>query len=488
MFVAMAIFLLSAQSVLAANLGNSAWAKAKKVLTPVETEQVNTLEQQMELTKTQTKSITKALNRTLKKGVRGEDVEILQTLLALDPVIYPEAMVTGYFGSLTEKALIKFQNKYGLKGDGVAGPMTREALEKDIDTNDLDVEADVDEITGKASWKVCDMVPPGHYIAKGWQKNNPNFVLPTCETLPLGIQMNLAKISQITEGEDETVAVIDNIAVEDETNTTALISWRTRNERTSSEIHYGTASGTLNIIAEDLSFSNSHEMTLSGLNPDTTNYFVIKAIDKDGNEVISAQQELKTDEGDKDTKSPEISGIEVEESNTSVKISWKTDELSDGKVYLSTTSDFPSTATSTAKNLSLNHFFTLEGLTKNIKYYYKIESTDGALNISSQYGSFTTLNEAEADETDPVISGVATIVSGTSVTITWVTNEATIGKFQHSLNKNYTDPFLAPNTILGTSHTTTLAGLTPDTKYYYKIEATDLSGNTDTYKGTFNIK
>ncbi len=68
-------------------------------------------------------------------GIRSKEVECLQRFLALQgPSIYPEALVTGYFGQLTLKAVIRFQEKYkdeilvpiGLdKGTGFVGPLTR---------------------------------------------------------------------------------------------------------------------------------------------------------------------------------------------------------------------------------------------------------------------------------------------------------------------------------------------------------------------------
>jgi len=48
----------------------------------------------------------------LQMGSRGKDVEGLQKCLAKDPEIYPEGKITGYFGSETKEAVIKFQEKY----------------------------------------------------------------------------------------------------------------------------------------------------------------------------------------------------------------------------------------------------------------------------------------------------------------------------------------------------------------------------------------
>lgn len=51
-------------------------------------------------------------------------ISLLQRILATDPAIYPEGIVTGYFGVLTEKALRNFQEKYLLQK--VTGTFTEE--------------------------------------------------------------------------------------------------------------------------------------------------------------------------------------------------------------------------------------------------------------------------------------------------------------------------------------------------------------------------
>jgi peptidoglycan hydrolase-like protein with peptidoglycan-binding domain len=58
-------------------------------------------------------------------GSQSADVTTLQQTLALDPSIYPEARVTGYFGSLTRAAVVRFQAKYGISQVGRVGPQTK---------------------------------------------------------------------------------------------------------------------------------------------------------------------------------------------------------------------------------------------------------------------------------------------------------------------------------------------------------------------------
>ena len=61
---------------------------------------------------------------------RGGQVEALQQFLAQDKTIYPEGLITGYFGPLTERAVQRFQERYGVakegdEGYGFFGPKTR---------------------------------------------------------------------------------------------------------------------------------------------------------------------------------------------------------------------------------------------------------------------------------------------------------------------------------------------------------------------------
>ena len=67
---------------------------------------------------------TLQLIKQLRKGMSGDDVKILQELLATDSDIYPDGLITGYFGKLTEKAVRKLQKKLCLEEVGSVGPKT----------------------------------------------------------------------------------------------------------------------------------------------------------------------------------------------------------------------------------------------------------------------------------------------------------------------------------------------------------------------------
>lgn len=67
----------------------------------------------------------------LKEGSRGSDVLILQQ--QLKSLAYFEVTPTGYFGPITEKAVIKLQKDYYLKQDGIVGPKTNQLIHSLLD-------------------------------------------------------------------------------------------------------------------------------------------------------------------------------------------------------------------------------------------------------------------------------------------------------------------------------------------------------------------
>ncbi len=65
--------------------------------------------------------------KILRRGARGEAVERLQRLLREHG--FPTGRIDGRFGPATEAALLAFQRANGLLADGIAGPLTWQALD-----------------------------------------------------------------------------------------------------------------------------------------------------------------------------------------------------------------------------------------------------------------------------------------------------------------------------------------------------------------------
>ena len=62
------------------------------------------------------------------RGQKGDVIKNLQEILKEDPAIYPEGLVTGYFGSLTEKAIKKIQAKCGIPETGQLDEVTERCI------------------------------------------------------------------------------------------------------------------------------------------------------------------------------------------------------------------------------------------------------------------------------------------------------------------------------------------------------------------------
>lgn len=115
----------------------------KEVITEAATEQTSgtapeTISKPIsELTSGELQNLPSAIFvRALYFGIYSNDVRRLQKLFTTNSEIYPEGLVTGYFGSLTKKAVQRFQLKYSLvtsrfdAGFGFVGPKTRAKLKE----------------------------------------------------------------------------------------------------------------------------------------------------------------------------------------------------------------------------------------------------------------------------------------------------------------------------------------------------------------------
>ena len=177
------------------------------------------------------------LTRQLQIGMSGSDVTALQTFLAADPTLYPQGLVTGYFGSLTKAAVARFQTRNGISAVGRVGPQT----------------------------------------------------LPV-----LNAQMANSTGGTVSNGG----AILSNTNVSIGTNN-ATVSFNT-NEAVRASVYYSASplnvyettndvvvSGA-NVASTDSSMTNSKAITISGLQANTTYYYMVYTTDASGNVTVSS--------------------------------------------------------------------------------------------------------------------------------------------------------------------------------------------------------
>lgn len=178
------------------------------------------------------------LTRQLQLGMSGADVSTLQAFLAQDITIYPQGLVTGYFGSLTKSAVSNFQARNGISTVGRVGPQTLAFLNS--------------------------------------------------------VMLNGGGNTSVS-----TQAVIGGISLNTSSNQ-VIMSWNTSVNATAS-VYYSTTPLLLTEATEtspfmisggvisnlDNSFSTSHSRTITGLSRNTTYYYVVYVKDSMGNESIT---------------------------------------------------------------------------------------------------------------------------------------------------------------------------------------------------------
>lgn len=80
------------------------------------------------------------LTRQLQTGMSGSDVGALQSFLAQDVTMYPQGLVTNYFGFLTKSAVSNFQSRNGLPAVGRVGPATLPIINAQMNGMNIDTE------------------------------------------------------------------------------------------------------------------------------------------------------------------------------------------------------------------------------------------------------------------------------------------------------------------------------------------------------------
>lgn len=391
------------------------------------TAQIQALQQQIQALQTQQQSATVSLVSSLSLGSQGDQVSVLQALLAANPNIYPEGLITGYFGQLTEQAVKRFQKDNGLEQVGVVGPQTREKLNLDMENNPVSFEntsttsmvatsingggnegengdqgqnqnqnGNGNQNEGGNHGQLCAIVPPGHLIAPGWLRHHGGEgetpIIPECQTLPSGIENQLPTSTPTTTPSTTVALVISGVGSSVVTTSTATVAWTT-NLQANSQVMYGLTSAYGSSMALDSSLVTSHEETITGLAAGTVYHFQAESANASG---TATSSDMTFTTNALPVLPPVISAITSSVASTTVSISWTTNEAATSQVYYGTINPLNITSTSTASvsstTLVTNHVLTLSGLNATTTYYFIVQSADASANTAtSSQMSFTTM-------------------------------------------------------------------------------------------------
>ncbi len=182
------------------------------------------------------------LTRQLQLGMSGSDVSQLQSFLAQDASVYPQGLVTGYFGSLTKAAVARYQTKNGISAVGRVGPQTMAYINRVWGGTTVGNSAPLSAVALSSV--------SGSQATVTWESAAASTGVIYYSTSPIGM----------TEATDNSAFSVNATGM-----MTAHTDWRT-----------------------------SHSGTLTGLSPNTTYYYVVYSRDAAGNENVTQPASFST--------------------------------------------------------------------------------------------------------------------------------------------------------------------------------------------------
>lgn len=425
--------------------------------------QILGLQQQQTQLQVSTNAAVLEIIQGLKEGSEGDQVTLLQTLLAAEAGIYPEGKITGFFGPLTRRALQRFQSTHGLEAVGFVGPKTRAELNKLLKQSFKEIKNLQDEVDDDIADEIEDALEEAFASA----------TLPTLPSDPCGIPSLPSGGPIFQKNGKVKIIQTGNVFIYQDGKHKIIITPNTYHEKDGKK---------------QLLITPGMRLEKDGKNK--------TVVPCNGNGTTTPPS------SGNDTTAPAISNIGSSPAQTSATVTWKTDEDATGKVYYGTTnplnlSNASSVTESTANNnnnwfwwwaggntssLKKDHSVSLTGLTASTTYYFVIESKDKKNNTAtSSQQSFTTTGSAPSDTTGPVITAIGASGIGTSTaTIVWTTNENSDTEVYYSTTTplNTGTALSLSNSALVTAHSLALSGLTPNTIYYFKVESKDAANNS----------
>lgn len=167
---------------------------------------------------------------------------------------------------------------------------------------------------------------------------------------------------------------------------------------------------------------------------------------------------------------PVISGVRVAEiRTTSAAVLWDTDRPADSRVEYGVTTSYGSSVFD--PTLVRRHEILLERLRAGTTYHFRV----GSAGSVSPDATFTTPRDTRPPA---ILDVVASEILATSALIAWRTDELADSRVEYGLNRDF--DLAASDGVLKLMHAVLLDGLSPGTRYRFRVRSTDEAGNTAT--------
>ena len=301
-------------------------------------EQIAQLREQAQAVEKEVKELRKEFRSQLREGLSSDEVRDLQELLARDLELYPEGLITGFFGPLTRKAVERFQRRHGIEAVGEVGPQTRARL------NALIASGAFDSLPRGVAKKLDRLLDSNASTTDDGTDTTTTFgfgKITLCHKQGSGKSTIVVAIPAATahllhgddvgrcdrdhedkddddddddddrdddkddhkddhdgdKNRDQTPPVLSGVLATSTTATQSVIVWNT-DEPADSTVRFGTSTpvgtGSGSLVVSESTLIMSHDVLLSGLNASTTYYFFVSSKDKKGNVATSTEMSFST--------------------------------------------------------------------------------------------------------------------------------------------------------------------------------------------------
>ncbi len=176
-----------------------------------------------------------------------------------------------------------------------------------------------------------------------------------------------------------------------------------------------------------------------------------------------------------DNSAPVISGVATSNStSSSIVITWTTSELSNSLVDFGTDTTYGKTLGNSNES-KMEHSVTIDNLEPGTEYKFRVRSAD-----SENNSSIDDNGGAGYDFVTPFLATISNMnvgeITSSSATVTWNSDSAAYSYIYYGTTEDY-GMIIGKEETLTENHSITIAGLSPNTKYYFRARTKDLNGN-----------